>query len=90
MYVKLKYFSRYVLEFRTETPEEIKANKEKARESLVPVSEKEMEIDIEAFFPPDLKFPVRPGWDFSMSKRELDVKENKYFTVMQFFFYFSV
>lgn len=64
----------------------MKERKEEARKPLEAVNEEKLEIDIEFFFPSELKFPVRPPWDFSMSKEQLDAKENKYFSVCITFF----
>ncbi|CAH1390032.1 unnamed protein product [Nezara viridula] len=72
--------NRYNLQFHRESKEEQQRSKEEARNTLQPVSEESLEIDIDSFFPKELNFPVRPPWDFSMSKEELDARENKYFT----------
>lgn len=75
------FYSRYALQFFQETNEEIQQRKELARQSITPVSEQEMEIDIDDYFLPELDFPKRPLWDYEMSKEELDMRENRYFRV---------
>ncbi|XP_073974627.1 nucleostemin 4 isoform X2 [Rhodnius prolixus] len=72
--------NRYNLQFFRDTEAAMKERKEEARKPLEAVNEEKLEIDIEFFFPSELKFPVRPPWDFSMSKEQLDAKENKYFS----------
>lgn len=72
--------NRYALEFFTETKEEIQKRKELARQVIVPVSEDQLEIDVDDYFLPELDFPKRPPWDYQMSKEELDIRENRYFT----------
>lgn len=69
------------MQFHRESKEEQQRSKEEARKTLQPVSEESLEIDIDSYFPKELNFPIRPSWDFSMSKEELDARENKYFTV---------
>ncbi|XP_039287489.1 guanine nucleotide-binding protein-like 1 isoform X2 [Nilaparvata lugens] len=71
--------SRYALQFFQETKEELEAKKESARRELNPVPESELEMCTEEFFPPEVDFPVRPPWDFNMSREELDARENRYF-----------
>lgn len=72
---------RYALQFYKETKEELARRREEARSSLVPVTETEMEIKFEYYFPPELDFPKRPPWNFNMSRDELDAREHRYFTV---------
>lgn len=72
--------NRYALQFHRETEAEIKERKEAARRSIVPVSEEDLEIDSDKFFPPELDFPVRPPWNYDMSPAELDAREHRYFT----------
>lgn len=74
-------FLRYALQFFQESKEEIEEKKRLAREEIKPVTEKELEISIENYFPLELDFPKRPPWDFSMSREHLDARENKYFRV---------
>ncbi|XP_060534711.1 guanine nucleotide-binding protein-like 1 [Cylas formicarius] len=72
--------NRYALQFFRETNEEIKAKKEEARQTVVKVKETDLEIHCEQFFDPALGFPKRPPWNFDLSKEQLDMQENKYFT----------
>ncbi|XP_059472020.1 guanine nucleotide-binding protein-like 1 [Neocloeon triangulifer] len=71
--------NRYVLQFQQESKEEIEARKELARKELKPVPEKDLEVDRDCPFPPELDFPKRPPWDSSMTPEVLDAKEQKYF-----------
>jgi hypothetical protein len=73
---------RYALQFFNETKEELQKRKEQARQTIVPVSEESLEINIDDFFLPELDFPKRPPWDYAISKEELDARENRYFTVI--------
>lgn len=72
---------RYALQFFKETNEEIQQRKEQARQAIVPVSEEELEINMDNYFLPELDFPKRPFWDYEMSKEEIDMQENRYFRV---------
>ncbi|XP_014261286.1 guanine nucleotide-binding protein-like 1 [Cimex lectularius] len=72
--------NRFNLQFRKDSEAEVKKGKEEATKSLVPVKPEELEIEAEKYFPPDLKFPTRPPWDFSMSKEELNAIENRHFS----------
>lgn len=76
-------FYRYALQFHRETEAEIRERKEAARKGLVPVQEKDLEIDSDIFFTPDLDFPTRPPWNHNMTPAELDAREHRYFTVSQ-------
>lgn len=76
---KKRNANRYALEFYKETKEELKLMKEQAQNPFVHVSEEEREIDCKYFNGYD--FPVRPEWNYGMSKEELDRNENRYFTV---------
>lgn len=72
--------NRYNLQFHRETEEELKKRKEQARKTIVPVEEEKLEVNIDDVFPPELDFPVRPPWEFTMSRGEVDARENRYFT----------
>ena len=71
--------NRYALQFHRETETEIRERKEAARKAIVPVEEKDLEIDNDLYFPPELDFPVRPPWDHNMSPAQLDAREQRYF-----------
>ncbi|XP_071452354.1 guanine nucleotide-binding protein-like 1 [Hetaerina americana] len=72
--------NRYVLKFHRDSPEDVRQRKEAALLGLASRSEEELEIEADIYFPSGLDLPVRPPWDFSMSKIELEAREHKYFT----------
>lgn len=73
--------NKYALIFHKETEDELRLRKKMARQSLVSVAEKELEIDAQDYFPSELAFPKRPVWSYNLTKEQLDAKENRYFTV---------
>ncbi|XP_012282012.1 guanine nucleotide-binding protein-like 1 [Orussus abietinus] len=70
---------KYALQFYNESKEEIKKRKEDSRTTIQPVSLEEQEIS-DNFFPPEIDLPKRPPWDYNMSKVQLDLREQRYFT----------
>lgn len=76
--------NRYALQFFQETKEELLKRKEDARKALEPCTIEQQEVS-DDFFPTGLDMPKRPAWDFSMSKEELDAREQRYFTVRDTF-----
>lgn len=74
--------NRYALEFFNETREEILLNKEEARREIIPVSSSEFEISTDDYFDEEIDFPKRPKWSYEMSREELEIRENRYFTVI--------
>lgn len=71
--------NRYALQFHRETVKELKAMKEAARRPI----EFKMRSDLEvggSYFD-GYEFPMRPKWDYNMTKEQLDRIENRYFTV---------
>lgn len=74
--------NRYVLQFHTESKEELKERREFARLSLSKVSEKDLEINGDDYFLKELDFPKRPPWSFEMSIEQLETREQKYFMVI--------
>ncbi|XP_063244876.1 guanine nucleotide-binding protein-like 1 [Bacillus rossius redtenbacheri] len=72
--------NRYALRFHRETEAELRERKEQARMAITSVPERELEVAVENFFPPDLEFPKRPPWNFNMSREQLEALEHKYFT----------
>lgn len=72
--------SRYALQFFQETKEELRKRKEQALRSIEPVSLKDQEIS-DNYFPPGIDIPKRPPWDFNMTREQLDIREQRYFTV---------
>lgn len=73
--------NRYALMFHRETDDELRQRKETARQSIVPVSEEQLEISGDDYFPKELDFPKRPPWSFDMHRDTLEAREHKYFTV---------
>ncbi|KAK9702330.1 50S ribosome-binding GTPase [Popillia japonica] len=71
--------NKYVLQFHNESKEELKERREFARQSLLHVTEKELEVVGENYFLKELDFPKRPQWSFNMSRDQLEQKEQKYF-----------
>lgn len=73
------------MRFHRETEAELQENKVLALKTIEPVEEDNLEIKINDYFPPDLNFPVRPLWDYSLTRDELDAREHRYFLVNFFF-----
>ncbi|XP_022833966.1 guanine nucleotide-binding protein-like 1 [Spodoptera litura] len=71
--------NRYALKFYRETEEELKIKKEEALKELIPVPEKDLEVNPVDYFPADVSFPKRPPWDFNMTPAQLDAQEQRYF-----------
>lgn len=71
--------NRYTLQFFQETNEELRKRKEQALKSIEPVSLKDQEIS-DNYFPPGIDMPKRPPWDFNMTKEQLNIREQRYFT----------
>lgn len=72
--------NKYTLQFFQESKEEIMKRKEQARSTLETLSLKDQEVS-DDYFPPEIDIPKRPPWDFNMSKEQLELREQKYFTV---------
>lgn len=72
--------NKYALQFFQETKEELQKRKEDARKSLEPCTIEQQEVS-DDYFPTGVDMPKRPAWDFSMSKEELEAREQRYFTV---------
>ncbi|XP_066589713.1 guanine nucleotide-binding protein-like 1 isoform X2 [Prorops nasuta] len=70
--------SKYVLQFYQETKEELMERKEEARKALKPIPLEQQEVS-DNYFPPEIDMPKRPPWDFTMSKEQLDIREQRYF-----------
>ncbi|XP_072746102.1 guanine nucleotide-binding protein-like 1 [Anoplolepis gracilipes] len=71
--------NRYALQFFQETTEELRKRKEQALRSIEPVSLIDQEIS-DNYFPLEIDMPRRPPWDFNMTKEQLDIREQRYFT----------
>lgn len=69
--------NRYVLQFHSETPKEIRELREQARQSLQFLDETQSELDDKYF--DGYNFPHRPKWDYQMSKQVLMANEERYF-----------
>ncbi|XP_014216237.1 guanine nucleotide-binding protein-like 1 [Copidosoma floridanum] len=70
--------NRYVLQFYQESREELQKRKEEATRTieLHPLEKQEVSDD---YFPLEIDMPKRPPWDFSMTKEQLEVREQRYF-----------
>ncbi|XP_076663867.1 nucleostemin 4 [Andrena cerasifolii] len=71
--------NKYTLQFFQESKEEIMKRKEQARSTLETLPLKDQEVS-DDYFPPEIDIPKRPPWDFNMSKEQLELREQKYFT----------
>ncbi|XP_052003214.1 guanine nucleotide-binding protein-like 1 [Xyrauchen texanus] len=74
--------NRFRLHYEKESKEEVERRKKIAMEKILkPVAEKELEMDINHFYPEDkgLNFPRRPSWNYGMRREELLWKEEKSF-----------
>ncbi|XP_058802266.1 guanine nucleotide-binding protein-like 1 [Phymastichus coffea] len=71
--------NRYALQFFQESREELQNRKEEANKTIIPCSLEEQEVS-DDYFPAEVDIPKRPPWNFNMSKEELEVRENRYFT----------
>ncbi|KAJ3598537.1 hypothetical protein NHX12_002046 [Muraenolepis orangiensis] len=72
--------NRYRLHFEKETKEEVERRKKVAMEKiLLPISEKELEINIGEIYPSDkgLGIPRRPSWNYQMTRDQLLRTEEK-------------
>ncbi|KAJ8672775.1 hypothetical protein QAD02_004035 [Eretmocerus hayati] len=71
--------NRYALQFFQETKEELLKRREEAWQMVesLPLEKQEVSDD---YFPSGLDMPKRPSWDFSMSKEEVEMREQRYFT----------
>ncbi|KAF8773110.1 guanine nucleotide-binding protein-like 1 isoform X1 [Argiope bruennichi] len=73
--------NRYRLVFKKEKNEDVKQRLLLAKEPFDPVPEETLEVSYEDVFTEgsELDMPKRPPWDFSLSKEELEMREQKYF-----------
>ncbi|CAH2314294.1 guanine nucleotide-binding -like 1 [Pelobates cultripes] len=74
--------NRYRLHFDRDSKEEIERRKKIAQEKILePVTEAELEVDIEKIYRPGsvLDFPKRPAWGYEMSKEAVLSQEEKAF-----------
>lgn len=75
--------SRYALQFFQESNEKLRKRKERAFKSIEPATLKDQEIS-DNYFPPGIDMPKRPPWDFNMTKEQLNMREQRYFTVCSY------
>ncbi|CAL7945463.1 unnamed protein product [Xylocopa violacea] len=71
--------NRYALQFFQESKEELMKRKEQARTAVEPLPLKDQEVS-DNYFPPEIDMPKRPPWDFDMTKEQLELREQRYFT----------
>ncbi|XP_054869649.1 guanine nucleotide-binding protein-like 1 [Amphiprion ocellaris] len=72
--------NRFRLHFEKESKEEVEKRKKSAREKVLqPVTDKELEVDINDIYPLEkgLGFPRRPSWNYEMTRENLLRKEEK-------------
>lgn len=72
--------NRFRLHFEKENKEEVEKRKKIAREKVLqPVTDKELEVDINDIYPSEkgLGFPRRPSWNYEMTRENLLRKEEK-------------
>lgn len=69
--------NRYNLQFYEESKREIELMKQEANLPLREVERKDLEMTFKYF--EGYNFPVRPPWNYDMSRDELSRNENKYF-----------
>lgn len=69
--------NRYNLQFYEESKKEIELMKQEANLPLHEVPKTDLEMTFKFFHGYD--FPVRPPWNYDMSRDELNRNENKYF-----------
>ena len=70
---------KFDLVFQKESNVEIAQRRELARKPYKSVDEKELEKDVNDFFPVSCDYPKRPKWNKSMSKVQVEANEAKYF-----------
>ncbi|CAL8101061.1 unnamed protein product [Orchesella dallaii] len=70
---------RYALMFRKETKDELNKQKKEGRKTIYPVLEEYLECKIEDFFTPELDFPIRPPWNYDVTRQDLEKNEHRYF-----------
>lgn len=68
------------MQFFQESKEELMKRKELARSTIQALSIKDQEVSND-YFPPEVDMPKRPQWNFNMTKEQLELREQKYFTV---------
>ncbi|XP_054157937.1 guanine nucleotide-binding protein-like 1 [Oppia nitens] len=81
-----KDVNRYALHFFDETPEELQKRREDGRKPFAKLPESALEVSVEEVFTVGdgdqhngLDLPKRPKWDNTMSTKQLEANEQKYF-----------
>ncbi|XP_065195423.1 guanine nucleotide-binding protein-like 1 [Sycon ciliatum] len=72
---------RYKLMFAQESASEIEERKRESRQPLQTLAEKDLEVSYEDIYGSieHIDMPVRPTWQYSLSKQQLEAKEQRYF-----------
>ena len=70
---------RYNLKFRRETAAQKARRKELHSKPVEMLPKNELETNTDVFYPAGLSYPSRPPWNASMSKKTLDMSENRHF-----------
>lgn len=70
---------KYDLIFQKETKYELAERREKAQKPYQKVSPSELEASAETFYPESCDYPLRPEWNSSMTKGQVEANEAKYF-----------
>ncbi|KAK2583764.1 hypothetical protein KPH14_009674 [Odynerus spinipes] len=71
--------NRYALQFFKESREELQRRKEEARKTIEMIPLEQQEVS-DNYYPPEVDIPKRPPWDFTMTKEQLELREQRYFT----------
>ncbi|EZA50932.1 Guanine nucleotide-binding protein-like protein [Ooceraea biroi] len=71
--------NRFALQFFQESKEELQKRKERAFQSIEFISLKDQEVS-DKYYPSGMDMPKRPPWDFGMTKQQLEMREQRYFT----------
>ncbi|XP_077986081.1 guanine nucleotide-binding protein-like 1 [Glandiceps talaboti] len=73
--------NRYRLHFERESKTEVAERKKKATEPFQTLPEEMLEVDIDDIYRPGsvLDMPKRPPWNYSLSKEQVENREEKYF-----------
>lgn len=70
---------KYDLIFQKETKYELAERREKAQRPYESVPSSELETQVETFYPSSCDYPLRPEWNSSMTKGQVEANEAKYF-----------
>lgn len=83
MFDFFQFNSRFNLIFLKETHENLRRLRKEATKSLKPMNDADLEVDIDDVYKPSspLDMPIRPQWNYEMTKEQLDQQERTYFNV---------